>query len=98
MKRFALFIVALIPFTFACFAQAGPTHLGQSSYQHVILETGADLATFCSNDLSFYRVWPDGSRAAKPYMVPAGKFLMITDVVWTAVPPPTTFVQGQSEI
>src|SRR5262245_61253527 len=73
-------------------AAAQVSHLGQDISDHVVLRDSTlagratDMclsATVSFKDRAFFRVFPDGTQAADPFMVPAGRLLVITDVEWS---------------
>ena len=72
-------------------AAAQVSHQGQDINEHVVLRDGGLTgrfeavcpATASFKDKALFRVWPDGTRAAEPFSVAAGKRLVITDVEWT---------------
>jgi hypothetical protein len=66
-----------------------PSHLGQSIQDHVTLvdrehpgETKCDTNSF--ENRAFFRVSPEGKVEAKPFSVPKGRLLVVTDVEWAA--------------
>jgi hypothetical protein len=66
-----------------------PSHLGQSIQDHVTLvdrehpgETKCDTNSF--ENRAFFRVSPEGKVEAKPFSVPKGRLLVVTDVEWSA--------------
>ena len=71
-------------------AAAQISHMGQDITDHVVLRDGAlsgrdpivcNSASF--NNRGLFRVAPDGTLAADPFTVPAGRLLVITDVEWS---------------
>jgi hypothetical protein len=76
-----VWLVAMLP------EARGQTHLGQTVNAHVTLSLEFIVASPCSGfgSRAFRRVRRDGSIASTPFVVPAGKALVVTDVHWTAV-------------
>jgi hypothetical protein len=78
-------------------AAAQISHQGQDISDHVVLRDGTlsgRVGTGCPSGASFsgralFRVWPDGTRATEPFMVPGSRQLVITDVEWTVDGLPT---------
>ena len=72
-------------------AAAQISHQGQDITEHVVLRDGSLSGrgeAVCPATASFkgralFRVLPDGTRASDPFMVPAARQLVITDVEWT---------------
>jgi hypothetical protein len=72
-------------------AAAQISHQGQDVSEHVVLRDGSLTgrfeavcpATSSFKDRTLFRVWPDGTQASEPFLVPAGRQLVITDVEWT---------------
>jgi hypothetical protein len=71
-------------------AEAQISHQGQDISDHVTLRNGSlsdrgpalcpSTASF--KDKALFRVFPDGTMASDPFMVPSGRQLVITDVEW----------------
>ena len=72
-------------------AAAQISHQGQDISEHVVLRDGSVSGrgeTGCPSTASFkdralFRVFADGTRASDPFLVPAARQLVITDVEWT---------------
>jgi hypothetical protein len=73
-------------------ASAQVSHQGQNIIDHVVLRDGNPSGRGSSSDVcqsasfkdkALFRVSPDGTQASEPFMVPAGRLLVITDVEWT---------------
>jgi hypothetical protein len=72
-------------------AAAQVSHVGQNTSDHVVLRDGSLSGRFVDNVCTsgsfkgkgLFRVSPDGTLAAAPFTVPAGRHLVITDVEWT---------------
>jgi hypothetical protein len=61
----------------------GGAHLLVPPADLVTLEMAANLASGCGKvKLDFFRVFPDGTSDPKPFRVPAGRALVVTDVDW----------------
>ena len=66
-----------------------PTHLGQDVKDHVTLVAGEHPDDNSCDTLSFknkalFRVSSDGKVEGKPFNVPKGRLLVVTDVEWSA--------------
>jgi hypothetical protein len=65
-----------------------PTHLGQDVNEHVTLiareHEGSECDTLSFKNKALFRVSPDGDVDAKPFKVPKGRLLVVTDVEWSA--------------
>ena len=89
-RRLAFVVVAAMPLAGGP-AAAQFSHQGQPIGDHVVLRDGSLSGRglpVCPPTASFkekalFRVFPDGTRAADPFTVPAGRLLVITDVEWT---------------
>jgi hypothetical protein len=66
-----------------------PTHMGQAVADHVVLIDGFykgrdTCKTLSFTDRALFRVSPDGELEPKPFKVPKGRVLVVTDVEWSA--------------
>jgi hypothetical protein len=66
-----------------------PTHLGQDVDDHVVLvalehKGGSSCDTLSFKEKALFRVLPDGEVEPKPFKVPKGRFLVVTDVEWSS--------------
>lgn len=95
MKTINTYLIAGLSLFCSSPVFAAPSHLGVEPSQHVALELTSDVTSICPNDRSFYKIFPTGVRATTVYQVPVGKYLVVTDVVWVAVPSPTSFTPGR---
>lgn len=89
LKSAVLLLTLSAPFGLA--EGAALTHLGQKPDQHVVLISGyvqsgngkcTQSASF--KDRAFYRVFADGTQATEPFVVPPKRYLVITDLEWSA--------------
>ena len=72
------------------------THLGQPIKEHVVLYADDPPTGQCGSVLkTVYRQQADGQRSQKPFFVPRGKLLVVTDTSWTAWIEGGRFVKGQ---
>jgi hypothetical protein len=95
MKTFKSLSIAGFSLFFAGSVLAESTHLGLPAERHVALELKSDVSSVCTNNRSFYRLWATGGTSSFVYKVPNGMFLVVTDVMWQAVPSPTSFTPGR---
>ena len=94
--------VLLIVAAMALLLSGGPahaqTHLGQSVDAHVVLKNDRSPGTTCDSfsfkDQALFRVFPDGTQSAAPFVVPRGQVLVVTDVEWNVRESQTTLVPG----
>ena len=92
-----LCVVALLSFSAHAQNKVVVVPLGGSStpLEHVALMLKSDVGSVCPNNRSFYLLNSDGVTAPTVYKVPDNKELIVTDVVWEAVPSPTAFTPGR---
>ena len=79
---FTLWAIALSP-------AVAVTHLGQTTVgPHVTLVDGSSGPNTCGTlsfqNRSFFRVFPNATKSATPFVIPKGHHLVITDVEWSA--------------
>ena len=94
MSKKALAVAGWMTLTLALspvHAAPPPTHLNQPAItNHVMLVdqaiSGGSKAcwTLSFQDRAFFQAFPDGTVASKPYEVPEGYSLVVTDVEWAA--------------
>jgi hypothetical protein len=76
----------------ACAVHAQPSAAAEPPVsEHVSLIYQGNPDTVCPFDAtkginarSFFRIWPSGARAQRPFIVPPGRDLVVTDVSWAA--------------
>lgn len=95
MKYFKTLFVAGFSLFYTSSVLAESTHLGLPPSRHVALQLKSDIDSICQNDRSFFRLYANGVAQSTVYEVPDNMFLVVTDVMWNAVPSPTAFTPGR---